>query len=188
VKRIAIVGTSGSGKTTLARQIAARLHIPHVELDALHWGPNWTPAEESVFRLAVRNALAGDTWVADGNYRDVRDIVWPRADTLIWLDDTFPRIAWRLLRRTIGRAARHEELWHGNHENLRQFLFSRESLMVWALRTHWRHRREYPALIRRPEYAHLRVVHLTSFVDAERWLSTLVQRRPRPGPPLEDQP
>src|SRR5436305_799712 len=41
-QRLVVVGTSGSGKTTLAREIARRRALPHVELDALHWGPNWT--------------------------------------------------------------------------------------------------------------------------------------------------
>ena len=89
-RRIAVVGTSGSGKTTLAHRLAERLGIPHVELDALHWGPNWTPVAADLFRERVAQALSGEAWVVDGNYSRVRDIIWTRADTLVWLDYSWP--------------------------------------------------------------------------------------------------
>lgn len=74
--RISVVGTTGSGKTTLACQIAGRLKIPHIELDALHWGPDWTQAPLQLFRARVTDAVKGGAWVVDGNYGKVRDIVW----------------------------------------------------------------------------------------------------------------
>ncbi|MEW5719873.1 MAG: AAA family ATPase, partial [Chloroflexota bacterium] len=73
-KRVAVVGTTGSGKTTLARELAHRLGYPHVELDALHWEPNWGEAPRDVFRARVDAALRGDCWVIDGNYGKARDI------------------------------------------------------------------------------------------------------------------
>src|SRR5437016_1896693 len=80
--RIVVIGTSGSGKTTQARHLSERLGIPHVELDALHWVPGWTEAPTDALRERVTEALAGDAWLVDGNYSVVRDIVWPRADTV----------------------------------------------------------------------------------------------------------
>ena len=68
MERINIVGIGCAGKTTLARALAARLGVPHVELDALFWGPRWTPVRDEVFRSRVRDALAPDAWVADGGY------------------------------------------------------------------------------------------------------------------------
>ena len=88
--RFSIVGTAGSGKTTLARRLAQRLGVPHVELDAIHWGPNWQPAEPDDFRQRARAALRGDAWTTDGNYRSVRDIVWGRAQAVVWLDYSLP--------------------------------------------------------------------------------------------------
>jgi adenylate kinase family enzyme len=85
-RRVAVVGTSGSGKTTLARRLAQRLGVPHVELDALHWEADWTPVQREVFRERVSRVLDGDAWTTDGNYSAVRDIVWGRADTVVWLD------------------------------------------------------------------------------------------------------
>src|SRR5579871_6058918 len=88
--RIVVVGSTGSGKTTLARHLACRLHLAHVELDALHWDANWVPAPTPIFRERVDAALSGPAWAVDGNYSKVRDIVWPRADTVIWLDYPLP--------------------------------------------------------------------------------------------------
>src|SRR5205823_6990985 len=102
-RRIVVVGSTGSGKTTLASQLARRLALPHVELDALHWEPNWTMAPLDRFRQRVEEALNGEGWVVDGGYGKVRDIVWGRAETLVWLDYGLPVILWRLLKRTLRR-------------------------------------------------------------------------------------
>jgi adenylate kinase family enzyme len=172
-KRIVVIGTTGSGKTTLARRLAERLGVPHVELDALHWEPNWTMAPLETFRERVAQALEGEAWVIDGNYSKVRDIVWSRADTIIWLDYPFLAIFARLIRRTLRRLITREELWNGNRERWQEQFFSRESLFLWMLRTYRRRRREYPELLQRPEYAHLSVVRLRSPKVAQKWLSSI---------------
>ncbi|MBW4485364.1 MAG: adenylate kinase [Tildeniella torsiva UHER 1998/13D] len=175
MRRIAIVGTTGSGKTTLARQVAQRCLLSHVELDALQWEPNWTPAEPQVFRDRVRLALSGDRWVVDGNYSAVRDIVWARADTVVFLDYPFRLVLRRLLKRTLRRSLYQEELWNGNRETFRQSFFSRDSILVWLLRTYSQKRKKYPILFQRPEYAHLAIVQLRSPKAAEQWLLSLDQ-------------
>lgn len=170
-RRFAVVGITGSGKTTLARRIAEVLGIPHVELDALHWGPEWTEVPLEVFRQRTNWALAGESWVVDGNYSAVRDIVWSRADTVVWLDLPLPIVLVRLFRRTVQRIMTQEELWGvGNREHFRTQFLSRDSLFLWALQTYWRRRREYPRLFRRPEYAHLTLVRLRSPRQVRRWL------------------
>lgn len=172
-RRIAIVGTSGSGKTTLARQVAQRLGIAHVELDAVHWGPDWTPAPRDEFRTCVAEALIGDAWITDGNYGAVRDIVWGRADTIVWLDYTLPVIMGRVTWRTLQRSITGQDLWNGNRERLRTAIFSRDSIIWWALSTYRRRRKEYPLLFGQPEHAHLNVVRLCSPSMAEEWLESL---------------
>jgi len=184
-QRISVVGTSGSGKTTTATQIAQRLGIPHVELDALHWGPNWTPAPLDVFRERTAQALSDDAWAVDGNYSKVRDIVWSRADTVVWLDYTLPVIMWQLVQRTLRRSLAQEELWGRNRESLHKALFSRESILLWALQTYRRRRREYPVLLNEPEYAHLAVIHLHSPRATRDWLSGLTL--PKTGGMAEQQ-
>ncbi|MEO8289168.1 MAG: AAA family ATPase [Chloroflexota bacterium] len=172
-KRIAVVGTSGSGKTTMARRLAARLGVPHIELDELHWGPNWTEERDDVFRERVDIRLRGDGWTTDGNYTAVRDIVWARADTVVWLDYSLPLILWRLTRRTFSRAVLNEEIWHGNKESLRTHFFTKDSLYLWVFQTYKKRRREYPVLFARPEYTHLTKIRLRSVGEAQRWLESV---------------
>jgi adenylate kinase family enzyme len=172
-RRTAVVGTSGSGKTTLARRLAQRLGIAHVELDSLHWGPDWTPAPRDAFRECVARALSGEAWTTDGNYGAVRDIVWRRADTVVWLDYPLPVVMGRVTWRTIRRSVLREDLWNGNRERFREAFLGRESIIWWALSTYRRRKKQYPVLFGQPEYAHLRVVHLASPRAAHEWLDGL---------------
>ena len=174
IQRIAVVGTSGTGKTTLARQLSARLGLPHVELDALHWDPGWAPTPAEIFVGRAGAALGGDTWVVDGNYPEVRDLIWRRADTIVWLDYSLALTMWRLTLRTFRRVATREVLWNGNRERgLSAHFFSRDSIFLWALRTYGLRRREYPALLALPSYAHLRAVRLRSPRATNAWLASL---------------
>lgn len=173
-ERIIVVGTTGSGKTTLANQIAERLAIPHIEQDALNWGPDWTIRPDEEFQALVDEATRGDRWVIDGNYSRSRDIIWPRADTVVWLDYSLALILWRLWWRTWRRFITREELWNGNRERLWEHFVTRDSLFLWALKTYHRRRREYPELLSRPENDHLTIVHFREPRQATRWLAQLV--------------
>lgn len=169
MQRISVVGTTGSGKTTLARQISQRLNIPHVELDYLHWEPNWIEAANDVMRARVTQAISGDSWVVDGNYSMVRDIVWGKADTVVWLDYAWNLVMRRILWRTLLRVVTKQQVCNGNRETW-QTTFSRDSIILWALRTYPQKRREFPQLFAQPEYSHLKIVHLRSPVDTAAWL------------------
>lgn len=179
--RIAVVGTTGTGKTTLGRQLARLYQVPFVELDALHWEPNWTSAPTEVFRQRTEEATEVDGWVVDGNYGQVRDIVWTRATTVVWLDHPLWAIMWRLFWRTLRRTLNKETLWNGNRERFWPQFFSRESLFLWALQTYRRRRREYPALLGQPEYSHLKLVRLRSSKETRRWLDDLMAEKPTAG-------
>jgi len=171
-RRISVVGTIGSGKTTFAHKTSKLLSASHIELDALHWEPNWVGTPNDLFRERAKQSLQGDSWVADGNYHQVRDVVWSRADTVVWLDYPFRTIIARLTRRTLRRIRTHEKLWNGNQESIRG-LFSRDSVFLWAIRTYRRRRKQYPILLSKPENSHLTVVRLRSPREAEEFLSKL---------------
>jgi len=173
VHRISVIGQTGSGKSTLAAALASKLGVPYVELDALHWEPNWTMANTEVFRGRVGQVVAGDRWVVDGNYSKVRDLVWGRADTVVWLDYPFALTFARLVRRTLGRVRSGEELWNGNRERIAEQFLSRDSLFVWAIKSYGRHRSLYPALLASEAYAHLRVIRLHTSRETQRWLASI---------------
>jgi adenylate kinase family enzyme len=173
-QRISVIGTSGSGKTTLAQRLAKQCNIPHVELDALHWEPNWVEAPHDVFCQRISEGLKGDRWVVDGNYHKVRDLVWSRASSVVWLDYPFWVVLNRIVQRTLWRGLTRAELWNGNRESLQKAL-SKDSMILWMLKTYQRRRQEVPALLQRSEYSHLTVVHLKSPQATEAWLLSLKQ-------------
>lgn len=171
--RIAIVGTSGVGKTTLAKAVAATLKIPHVELDALFWQPDWQPSETWEFWDQVDAATTGDNWVVDGNYLRARLIVWERANLVVWLNYSLPLILWRVTRRTIARSWQRQELWNGCYETFQKGFLSRDSIILWALKTYGKNRRSLPEWLAMPQYQHLPVVELRSPRATDAWLRSL---------------
>ncbi|MGB3639176.1 MAG: adenylate kinase [Rivularia sp. (in: cyanobacteria)] len=172
-QRICIIGTSGAGKTTLSRKVAQKLNIPHLELDSLFWQPNWEILPADIFCHRVEKSLMGNnSWIVDGNYTKVRDIVWGNADTLVWLDYSFPLVMSRIIWRSFHRVVTKQQVCNGNYETW-QKLFSKESIILWALQTYRRRKKEYPLLIKQPEYSHLNIVRLTSPQAALYWLSTV---------------
>jgi adenylate kinase family enzyme len=171
-RRVAVVGTSGAGKTTFARQLADRLGVPHVELDALFWLPDWQEPDEADFRARVAAALASDgPWIADGNYSRIRDLVFGRADTVVWLDLPLRTCLWRTVRRTVRRARAGEVLWGTNRERW-SGLVGPKSLTWWVITTHGRRRRENEQRFTEAMYAHLQVHRFRSNAEADRWLAS----------------
>jgi adenylate kinase family enzyme len=174
--RVAIVGTSCSGKTTFARQVAPLLDAVHVELDALHWGPGWTPASEDGFRSRVEKALAVPRWVCDGNYRAVRPLVWDRATAIVWLDFSFPRVLWRALARTVQRVITRETLYGGNRESFARAFLSRDSILLWVVHSHHARRRRYAELFFEADDASRRLIRLVHPRQAALFLETVEKR------------
>jgi hypothetical protein len=171
-QRLLVVGTTGAGKSTLARAAAGRIGGPVVELDSFQWGPGWKRVPRAQFRAAIVEALAGERWVAAGNYPRSRDLTWTRADALVWLDYPLPLVMSRLLGRTWSQLRAGAESWGGNRVTLAR-TFSKDSLFFFALHTHRRWRLLYPQLLAEPAAAHLHVVRLRSPAEADAWLAGL---------------
>jgi energy-coupling factor transporter ATP-binding protein EcfA2 len=172
-ERILILGRTGSGKTTLARELAAALHVPHVELDSLYFGPEFSTAPLPLLRERTSAAIAGDRWVTDGNKRAVRDLVWPRADTIVWLDYSLGVSIWRLAKRARRRTSvlRAQAAETGRTSGLPSQLLAAASGVLTALRSHAGQRREYPRMFAEPANRHLAVVRLRSPRATRRWLT-----------------
>jgi adenylate kinase family enzyme len=181
-QRIVVIGTSCSGKTTLARQLATTLRAPHIELDALHWLPNWQERPDEEFWALTQQAIAAPGWTLDGNYSVVRPLVWGRATAVIWLNYSFPLVMGRALKRTIRRVFSREELFAGNRESFRQAFLSRDSILWWVITTYRRRRRDYPILFEQPEYTHLQVLEFTSPGQTARFVADLAHRQSGAAP------
>ncbi|HEX4054985.1 MAG TPA: AAA family ATPase [Tepidisphaeraceae bacterium] len=171
MRRVVIVGSSGAGKTTLASALAQRLRVPHVEIDSLNWESNWTETPTDLLWKKIESALAGDAWAVCGNYTKLRELIWPRADTLIRLDYPMGLVMWQVLRRTVRRCITQEMLWATNNvESWRKSFFSSDSIIVWAW-TSWRtQRRNYSKFFRSREYPGLRRYRFVSPAMTRNWL------------------
>ncbi|MHB0989318.1 MAG: P-loop NTPase family protein [Bellilinea sp.] len=181
-QRILILGRTGSGKTTLARELAAAIGVPHVELDALYFGPNFSTVPLPVLRERTSAAIAGERWVTDGNKRAVRDLVWPRADTIIWLDYPLVVSLWRLGKRALWRTSvlKVQATEAGEKAGLPKQLLSAAKGVLKALRSHRGQRRDYPRMFADPKNQHLAVVRLRSPRATRRWLARVIKGRTTP--------
>lgn len=173
ISRVVVIGTSCAGKTRFARSLANVLSCPHVELDALHWQSSWVPRAPAEFRALTAQALSQDFWVTDGNYGVVRDLVWSRATTVIWLNYDFRLVLWRALARTVRRVLTREELFSGNRESLRMAFFSRESILWWVITTFHRRRKQYRELFDKKTFPHGSYIEFRKPSEAQSFLAGL---------------
>jgi adenylate kinase family enzyme len=172
VRRVSVVGTSGVGKSTFASALALVLGAAFLELDSLQHQADWTQLPVEEFRARVALVADGECWVIDGNYSRVQDLVWARADTVVWLDLPRRTVMRRIVWRSVLRVAMRTELWNGNRERWRN-LFSldkEESVIAWAWQTYASNRARYEAAMADPLHSHLRFVRLRSPAAVRRFL------------------
>ncbi|MDR9890333.1 adenylate kinase [Pseudenterobacter timonensis] len=174
--KINLVGTSGSGKSTLARRLAAELHLPYIEMDTLYWRPRWQGTPDDLFMAKLDAALnASPGWVLDGNYNRTRPVKWRDVDLVVWVDYGFWRTFRQAVGRAIARAWTQQELWPGtgNRESFRQSFLSRDSILLWTIKTWRSNRTRYEADMRDPRYAHIRFIRITCRAQAEALIAEL---------------
>jgi len=168
--RVVVVGTSCSGKSTFARELARRLDSRYVELDELYWAPEWTPNPQTEFLRLTDAATTGPRWVVDGNYGAVRELVWPRATSIIWLNFSLPTVFGRALWRTVRRSLLREALFAGNRETFRRAFLSRDSILLWVLTSYGPRRHNYPSLRAEGRYPNAGWVELHRPAEASAFL------------------
>jgi hypothetical protein len=173
--RVVVIGSSGSGKTTLGRWLGRTFDLPFTDLDDVYWRPGWGEAPTEEFRADVDRITGDARWVVVGNYAKARDLIWPRADTLVWLDLPLPLVLWRTTRRVIRQARSGEPVCNGNRQHLGALVFGSDPLLGYTLRTHHRNRRHWPDALREPQHAHLHAVRLRSRREVAAW-QACVQR------------
>ena len=172
-QRIAVAGVSGSGKTTLSDRLAEILEYPRVEIDSLHHGPGWTRREN--FVVEVEEFIAGEQWVIELQYREVRPKIAARADTVLWLDYPVSLQMRQLTRRTLTRRLTRQQLWNGNYEPpLRTIFTDRDHILRWGWRTRNKLKPVMPTLEDR--YPGLRTVRFGHPRETERWVQALAER------------
>lgn len=169
MRRICVLGTSASGKTTLARELAGRIGAVAIDLDELHWAPGWTEIPDEEFRRKLIHALEATSWVTSGNYSSVQELYMTGADTLIWLDYSFSVVFGRVLKRTFRRVVFREVCCNGNYESWRT-TFSRDSIILWVLRTYWKRRRKYGEMFSVPERDGAQLIRFRTPRQAREWL------------------
>jgi adenylate kinase family enzyme len=154
-------------------RIADALGAPHVELDAIYHQPGWTPLAAEEFKARVDAATEGQDWVVDGNYSSVAEIVWPKADTIVWFDLPYVTVMARTIGRTLRRTATRQELWNGNREPWSNLwsLDPEKSIIAWAATRHRIYRTRYAEAERDPRWAGLRFVRLRTQADADRFVA-----------------
>lgn len=168
-----VVGNSGSGKTTLAARLAAMICAPHIELDAIRHQAGWVELPDDEFVAEVEHRTRSSRWVVDGNYAVVRELVWKRADSVVWLDLPRHVVMRRLVLRTLRRLVTRVELWNGNRERWLNLGSTdpQRSVIAWAWTEHERYRATYAKLA--TEHQGLRVERVVDASDAERLLEGL---------------
>lgn len=102
-RRVLVTGLTGSGKSTFSLLLAARTGLPLIYLDLHFWKPGWVAPSEDEWREKQRGLLAGDAWIADGNYHETLDLRLALADTVVVLDTPWWVCSGRALRRGLRK-------------------------------------------------------------------------------------
>lgn len=172
MERILVVGSTGAGKSTLARAVGRRLDVPYHEMDALYYtGPGWAVNGKLVGEVSA--LTAGPRWIIDSiGSAEVRDLLWERADTVLWLDYSRRVVMPRVLRRSLRRTLTREPVFGGNRETLAGW-FSHEHPAWWAWAQHAGRRQEIERRTGDPRFSPLRTHRFTRPARAAEWLRTL---------------
>ena len=172
---INVIGTSGCGKSTFSKALAEKLQLPYLEIDKIFWGPNWVIPHDDIFLKKLETELKINGWVLDGNYTRSTAVKWKNVQTVIWLDYSFVTVFTRIIKRSVRRTITNEELREGtgNRESFKR-LFSKGSIVLWAVKTFYPNRAKYNSCMNNTGYSHIRFIRLSTPGEARRFLAQLI--------------
>lgn len=179
LKKIVVIGDSCSGKTTLARDLSKKLGIKHIELDSLFWEGNWKNVDTIEFKKRITSALQDTNFITDGNFSMARDVIWDKTDTIIWIDLPIWIILTRFFSRSISRSLKKELLWGKCQETLRKSIFSKDSLFMWIISTHYKRKRTYSKIMKDDAYSHINFIRLNSAKEVNKFIKQISDLRPQ---------
>jgi adenylate kinase family enzyme len=171
-KRAIVFGSTGMGKTTLVKQIADDFSLPVIDIDSLRREAGKSASVEETFSRLVSESIKGDTWIIDGSYTSVQDIVWTRAEAIIWMDFSFWVFLSRLAKRSLYRIfvrKKSEKPIKGRYQPAGE----RTSNYLRAILTGKQRQRHYFATLYSSEYTHLHIIRLSSPEEATNWINLL---------------
>jgi len=144
-------------------------------MDKVFWGPNWYWPSDEEFFSKLQGELQKDSWILDGNYTRTIPIKWKEVDTVIWLDYSFFKTLFRAVKRALRRSLSGEELWEGteNRESFRKSFLSKESIILWTIKTHRKVRKKYESYLKDPKYSHIKFIRLRNDFQVETYLANI---------------
>lgn len=186
--RVNVIGTSGSGKSRFSRELSSILNVPYIEMDSVFWEKDWRMPDDPTFVARLQKAISGDSWVLDGNYSRTVPIKWRAVDYVIWLDFPFLRTLLQSIRRALSRVVTRQELWEGtgNRESWRR-LFSKESIVLWSLKSYFPNRNRILSLIQSRDNAGIRFIRVRTQKQRNQVLRAFRETRERYLPAMREQ-
>lgn len=168
-KKIAIIGSTASGKSTLARKLSQIYKVPHIELDQILFENQKRKTDEE-FRFAVEKLVEKSEWICDGVFYNLADIIWPKADVVIWLDIPLKTTYRQVLSRSLKRIVKRQSKPGGQRETLKT-AFGRNGIVTKTPHIHRKITSNYEKLV--PQYvSDNKLVRLKSRKEVNEWLKS----------------
>lgn len=86
MNKVIVIGCPGSGKSTFSRALHEMTELPLYHLDLLNWNSDKTTVDKKVFIEKLKNVIAQDSWIIDGNYGSTIELRLKECDTVFFLD------------------------------------------------------------------------------------------------------
>lgn len=172
MRKIALFGPPATGKTTLAKWLSVELGYPHTDLDDLLFTPDG-PLPLPEFRRQAGEITRHDAWIVEGNFSKLADVVWHRADVLVWLDFPLPLIVYRIVRRSLYQLTGHEDSPQARRLTWSKAFFHRRSLLRTAIRKYRTNRPRYALQVAETADRGVQVVRLRNPREVRRWMTEL---------------